>query len=173
MSQTEELPSEGGDEMTEGDVRQRGRGPERPDRAESGAVVIEFAMVLPILVILVFGIVQFGLLFHRQHGIHSAAREGARLAALSDATSEDIVARVDEDLSDIPIPEGRTVVITAPAPYGSRSFADGVAADTESPCEGNFGEPVTVVIETETTLEVPMWGTRTVGVTGTGEFRCE
>lgn len=159
--------------MAVGDVRQRGGDRRRRDGTESGAVAIEFAMVLPILVILVFGIVQFGLLLHRQHGIHAAAREGARLAALADATSEDIVVRIDEGLADVPLPEGRTVVITAPSPYGTRSFEDGASPDTDAPCAGNTGSPVTVVIETETTLEVPMWGTSTVDVTGTGEFRCE
>lgn len=43
---------------------------------------MEFAIVLPLLVVLVFGIIQFGLAFNRQQSFHAASREGARLVAV-------------------------------------------------------------------------------------------
>lgn len=46
-----------------------------------GAAVIEFAVLLPLLAILVFGILEFGFLWLQSHYIANAAREGARIAA--------------------------------------------------------------------------------------------
>ena len=43
----------------------------------------EFAIVLPILVVLLFGIVQFGILFNNYVTLTDAARAGARAAAVS------------------------------------------------------------------------------------------
>jgi Flp pilus assembly protein TadG len=50
--------------------------------SESGAELIEFALVLPILLLLIAGIADFGLLFHSHEVTTNAAREGARLAVL-------------------------------------------------------------------------------------------
>jgi Flp pilus assembly pilin Flp len=50
---------------------------------ERGAAAVEFALVLPILLLLVFGIVEFGLAFNRWITVTHAAREGVRVYALS------------------------------------------------------------------------------------------
>jgi Flp pilus assembly protein TadG len=50
--------------------------------SERGAELVEFAFVLPILLVVIGGIVDFGLLFQRYEVVTNAAREGARLASL-------------------------------------------------------------------------------------------
>lgn len=45
---------------------------------QSGASVVEFALVLPILVLLIFGIVEFSLLLYDKAMLTNASREGAR-----------------------------------------------------------------------------------------------
>jgi Flp pilus assembly protein TadG len=45
--------------------------------------MVEFAMILPILLILVFGIIQFGILFNNYLTLTDAVRAGARQAAVS------------------------------------------------------------------------------------------
>ena len=50
--------------------------------SERGAELVEFAFVLPILLVVIGGIVDFGLLFQRYKVVTNAAREGARLASL-------------------------------------------------------------------------------------------
>ncbi|MFY9580119.1 MAG: TadE family protein, partial [Gaiellaceae bacterium] len=50
---------------------------------EQGQTMTEFAIVLPILVVLPFGIVQFGIAFNNYVTITDAARAGARVAAVS------------------------------------------------------------------------------------------
>jgi Flp pilus assembly protein TadG len=51
-------------------------------QAEQGSAVVEFALVLPILLLIVFGIINFGVLLYNQSVITNAAREGARWAAI-------------------------------------------------------------------------------------------
>jgi Flp pilus assembly protein TadG len=52
-------------------------------RDEQGQTMAEFAFVLPILVTLLFGIIQFGILFNNYVTLTDAARAGARTAAVS------------------------------------------------------------------------------------------
>jgi Flp pilus assembly protein TadG len=52
-------------------------------RQEEGQSVVEFAFVLPILLALVLGIVQFGIVFNNYLTITDATRVGARKAAVS------------------------------------------------------------------------------------------
>lgn len=51
-------------------------------RRDSGASALEFALVVPILLVLVMGIIEFGFMFQAQLALTHAAREGARLAAV-------------------------------------------------------------------------------------------
>ena len=55
----------------------------RVAKDEEGQTMAEFAIVLPILVVLLFGIVQFGILFNNYVTLTDAARAGARAAAVS------------------------------------------------------------------------------------------
>lgn len=51
-------------------------------RSERGAELVEFAIVLPVLLLLLGGIIDFALLFQSYEVATNAAREGARLAVL-------------------------------------------------------------------------------------------
>ena len=62
-------------------------------RGEGGQTFVEFAIVLPILVLLVFGITQFGLAFRNYLAITDAARVGARAAAVKRTTTPCTFAR--------------------------------------------------------------------------------
>ncbi len=50
---------------------------------ERGAALVEFALVMPILVLLLAGIVEFGWLFAQNLNVRHGAREGARLVAVN------------------------------------------------------------------------------------------
>ena len=49
----------------------------------SGQALVEFALVLPVLAALIFGIVDFGFAFNSYIELRSGSREGARLAAVN------------------------------------------------------------------------------------------
>jgi len=51
-------------------------------RGERGASAVEFGLIIPILLILVLGIIEFGHAFQVQGTLSAAAREGARAMAL-------------------------------------------------------------------------------------------
>lgn len=50
---------------------------------EKGQAIVEFALVLPILMLLILGIIEFGWLFNGKLILTSAAREGARVVAVT------------------------------------------------------------------------------------------
>jgi len=60
------------------------RRPARKAPRDRGAAAVEFALLLPLLMLLVFGIVDFGRALSAQITLTQAAREGARLAALGE-----------------------------------------------------------------------------------------
>lgn len=45
---------------------------------QKGSAVVEFAILLPMLVLIIFGIIEFGLLLYNRQVITNAGREGAR-----------------------------------------------------------------------------------------------
>jgi Flp pilus assembly protein TadG len=51
-------------------------------QSEDGQAIVEFVIVLPLLVLLLLGIAQFGLAFHNYLSITDATRVGARAAAV-------------------------------------------------------------------------------------------
>ena len=56
-----------------------GRALRSPKRGERGATAMEFALVLPLFIALVFGIIEFGHAWYIFHAATNASREGARL----------------------------------------------------------------------------------------------
>src|SRR5678815_3046131 len=63
-------------------------------RKEDGAELIEMAIVLPLLLLIMLGIVDFGFLFQRYVVLTNAAAEGARVSSLPGYTSADVASRV-------------------------------------------------------------------------------
>lgn len=63
------------------------------NKDERGASAVEFALLAPVLFMLVFGIIQLGIAYHRQQGLEAASREGARTASIG-ATQSDVTTRI-------------------------------------------------------------------------------
>lgn len=63
-------------------------------RADEAAQLVEFALVLPMLMLVMLGIAEFGFVFQRYEVVTNAAREGARMAVLPGYTATDVDARV-------------------------------------------------------------------------------
>lgn len=90
-------------------------------RQEGGVALVEFAMVLPLLLVLVFGIVDFGRAFQTWITLTNAAREGARLGTVSQdvqavrqrCESTAGVSGVSCSVSGLPGITGQDVTVTA------------------------------------------------------------
>lgn len=61
---------------------------------QRGAALVEFAVLAPLLVLLVLGIVEFGWLFGQFNDVRHATREGARFAAVNGGSEGQIAQRV-------------------------------------------------------------------------------
>lgn len=78
----------------------------RRDPRRRGAAVVEFAVVLPLLLTVLFGIIEYGWVFMVRQTLQTAAREGARLAVLQ--TSVTPYTNVLERVSNVMGPTGLT-----------------------------------------------------------------
>jgi Flp pilus assembly protein TadG len=56
-------------------------------KRERGSVAVELAIVAPVIMLLVLVVLQFGLWYHAQNVVETAALEGARVAAAEDGTA--------------------------------------------------------------------------------------
>jgi Flp pilus assembly protein TadG len=72
--------------------------PTRPRRAEHGAAVVDFVLVLVVLVPLLLGVVQLGLVLHVRNTLTAAASEGARYAATADRGPDEGAARARDQI---------------------------------------------------------------------------
>jgi Flp pilus assembly protein TadG len=64
-------------------------------RSKKGAAAVEFALILPILLLLVMGILEFGRVLHTYLVVVNAAREGARYAAVG-TSKADVILKVKQ-----------------------------------------------------------------------------
>ncbi len=61
---------------------------------DQGASAVEFALVVPLLIVLVFGIIDFGVIFAQQLSLNNAVRQGARSAVVAGNTAQQTCAQV-------------------------------------------------------------------------------
>ncbi|WP_423799540.1 TadE family protein [Neobacillus sp. SAB-20_R2A] len=69
-------------------------------KSEKGQSMVETALILPILIMLLFGIVDFGRAFHAYLTLDHAGREAARLASLGKSDT-DIRNKVDSSIAGL------------------------------------------------------------------------
>jgi Flp pilus assembly protein TadG len=128
-------------------------------RNERGAAAVEFALLLPLLVVILFGIIAFGIALMRTVNYVSAAREGARYAAVhcrpesTSCTSTLIQDRVTQSANGNPIGPGTP------------------AADRD--CAVTPGQPVTVSWNQAVPVQIPLLPDLSFTMTVSGTFRCE
>ena len=68
------------------------------DKSIRGAAAVELAVVLPLLLTLVFGIIEFGWVFMVRETLVNSSREGCRVAVLQGSTEQDIRDRVSASM---------------------------------------------------------------------------
>ena len=121
----------------------------RADRwNESGQAAVEFAIVIPVMLVAVLGIVQVGLALRNDFAVQLAAREGARAAAVttdSAAAASAAAARAVDLPVDVETTVGNgRVTVTA-------TYVD----DTDIAIIGAFIGPITHTASVTMTMEPP------------------
>lgn len=131
---------------------------------EDGAAAVEFALIVGLLAVLIFGLLEYGLAFWQVQNLRSAAREGARVAAV----------RGDE-----------TAVRSAMVDSSAGSLSGGWTYTQNRTCDdsdANKGQQVTITI-TNSSLSGPVQDAFQVSIPFLpplqlnpvlrGSFRCE
>jgi Flp pilus assembly protein TadG len=132
-------------------------------RREEGAAAVEFALIVGLLAILVFGLLEYGLAFWQVQNLRASAREGARVAAVRGSSG---------DISD--------AMVSSSAGSLEPGFS---GFSTSTTCDDNSdGVPVTVTINNGALsasvreafeVSIPFLPPITLNPTLSGTFRCE
>ena len=116
--------------------------------------MVELALVLPLVVMFIFGIVEFGRAYNAKIQLTSAVREGVRTAAL-----------------------GGPSVSTAAIEDEVRAAATGLVGDDitvvlSAKCETTASVNATVTASYPFRYDIPLLGSRTADLEATGVMRC-
>jgi Flp pilus assembly protein TadG len=97
-------------------------------RGDAGAEFVEFALAFPLLLVVVLGIIDLGILFQQYQVITAAAREGARVGVLPYHSTTDAQARADAYIAASIMSMGATApasvaTVTAGIPVGTQCMS--------------------------------------------------
>ena len=112
-------------------------------RRRSGNALLDLAFVLPILLMLTFGAVEYGYALYIKHALQGAAREGARAAIVAGASATSVQTAIDTSMQVAGFPQAK---YTRPATITPSNWASSAAGTT-------------ITVEVKTT-----WGTAGVHV---------
>lgn len=109
--------------------------PENRRRGERGAAAVEFALVVPMLIALVIGVISYGYMLSFRQGISQGAAEGARAAAVAPAAlsvtnrQDDAVAAVNDSLASYGVTCSGTDLVRDGQPVGNCSVSIATCAN--------------------------------------------
>ena len=100
-------------------------------RNGKGATIVEFALVFPFLMLLIFAVIDFGLYFFVQHSLQFATREGVRLALVGRTINDGSGNPMSREASIVQTIKNKAAVAVNPAdaagqhlPRGWHHFTD-------------------------------------------------
>ena len=112
-------------------------------RCQKGVAAVEFAIILPVLLLIIFGIIEFGLLLYDKQVITNASREGARVGIVVGATKvsdADILDVMDRYIANHLVTFGTT-------PSLDITICPGLNCDPSEDRAGmRFGDELTVTV---------------------------
>jgi len=158
----------------------------RRRNSESGAAAVEFALVVPILLVIVFGVITFGMVFASQLSMNSAARDAARAGVVQNLnaaglTCSQIAAQARAQVDPLG-GKSTDVAITVTGPDGSTacSIAKNTASVTGSGstamCTNSSGLTGQLVVKLTYTANSPLNlipAASSIPLSAAGSFTCE
>jgi Flp pilus assembly protein TadG len=134
-------------------------------RREGGASAVELALIFPLLALLLFGIIEFGIAFLQIQSIRTGVREGGRIAAVGAQVSTTQQKTVQASVGSIPSGQASRVQV--------QSSQSGLCTPQ------NIGSDVTVVYNTANLpgggvlIRIPMIKDMVLKPVIKASFRCE
>jgi Flp pilus assembly protein TadG len=128
---------------------------------EEGVAAVEFAIILPVLCLILFGILEFGRVWSQYQVFEGAAREGARCAAVASTSDCNVQTEIKDAAAPYVPDKSATVQIV-----GGGSAPDGCTdADAGKDVQVSWNQPLQ--------LDIPFWSSVTVNSNIKAVFRCE
>lgn len=118
--------------------------------------MLEFGLVAPLLLMILFAIFEFGFAMHRLQGINAAAHDAARVGSLPEVTATQVEARVHASLANS---------------LGSTEPTITIEPAGDTPCADDATE-IVVTVEVDVALVIPFWESVTVPLDSRAEFAC-
>lgn len=163
---------------------------------DSGAVVVEFALLFPVIMVVIFGIIGFGTVFTQMQSLSNASRDAARAGVVTYPTPiycSDLITKARTDADTIGI-NSSMLTVTVWSNYAETGGVEsgtvlcqqintqtvtgtktGTSA-TSKPCNGATDSggtaQLTVVTEYTTNIEL-LFTSLNPTIKGRGTFRCE
>ncbi|MBQ3602383.1 MAG: pilus assembly protein [Clostridia bacterium] len=91
----------------------------KKQKREDGQAMVEFALILPIFLLILCGIIDFGWLFYNQLSLNNACREGARYAVVhtdENADTQSIINHIENISSTVFANDGVDITVTYSSP---------------------------------------------------------
>jgi Flp pilus assembly protein TadG len=115
---------------------------------ERGAALVEFALVLSVLVLILFGIIEFGRAYNTKISLTHASREGVRVLAVTGDAEEAVAA----------------------TRHATPTLDQALLGVTASGCTP--GQPTEVKVTYPLTYDIPLFGSATITLASTAVMQC-
>lgn len=159
-------------------------------RRERGAVAVELALMLPLLIILLFGIIEFGFVLAQQASLAHGARDAARLGVVNIVSASgcgDVIAEARRASRTVGMGENDIKVTVVQGGQDTARTICSVEPDDPTPSGGTLpctdaplaDEMLHVTTEFQTSIDIPfvpdteLFSFSDVTLTGEGTYRCE
>ena len=123
-------------------------------RRDDGAAAVEFALVVPLLLLLVFGIINFGALFSTQLSINNGVRQAARQAVVAGSNTGQQCGNLVEAVQEASSPPLGTNKATIGVKTVRVSTLSPGGSSTSMPCGSNFNTVKTAMSNSQQNTRV-------------------
>jgi Flp pilus assembly protein TadG len=128
---------------------------------DEGVAAVEFALILPVLALILFGVLEFGRVWSQYQVFQGAAREGARCAAVASTSDCVVQDEINQAAAPFDPDENATVDVL------------GGGGDANGCTDADAGKDVQVSWEQSLQINIPFWNDVSVTPTIKAVFRCE
>jgi Flp pilus assembly protein TadG len=128
---------------------------------EDGVAAVEFALILPVLALLLFGVLEFGRVWSQYQIYQGAAREGARCAAVKIDSDCNIQTAINQAAEPFTPSQNATIKLV-----GGGNLPNGCTEQT-------VGQDVQASWNQQLNVNIPFWNDVTLTPTVKAVFRCE
>ena len=164
-----------------------------PPRSQAGAAAVEFALVLPILLLVIFGIIDFGVVLAQKAALANAVRAGARYGSVnaysSSHTCQKVIDKVRDNAQTIGIGTGNKLQVGVTVrhlaadgtllPYGCVAGPTFPSSGATAPCVNSSADPnnpdsleVDARFQSQLLVPVPGLGS-SVWLSSSATYQCE